>query len=171
MTRRFKTVRELICWEYAKLIAGSAFGNREEFRFVQHTYDGLLRGQIDPSTILRENQLLFAEGDHCVYCSSTQRLEWDHVIPKARGGPDSFDNLVRACGPCNRAKGVRDPYRWQAEGHGAEVPRIALGKLLKLCLEAYEKAGLIDDPVFFSQHTITRANLCSVFEGGRFTET
>lgn len=29
----------------------------------------------------------------------------DHVIPKARGGHDTMDNLQAACGPCNLSKG------------------------------------------------------------------
>ncbi|GLC74321.1 hypothetical protein PLESTF_001499200 [Pleodorina starrii] len=30
----------------------------------------------------------------------------DHVIPLSRGGPDSADNMVVSCFPCNQRKGV-----------------------------------------------------------------
>lgn len=30
----------------------------------------------------------------------------DHVVAKANGGPDTIDNLVAACGPCNLSKGA-----------------------------------------------------------------
>lgn len=33
----------------------------------------------------------------------------DHIIPKARGGEDSWMNLVAACLPCNNRKGDRTP--------------------------------------------------------------
>ena len=33
----------------------------------------------------------------------------DHIIPKARGGEDSWENLVAACLPCNNSKGDRSP--------------------------------------------------------------
>lgn len=33
----------------------------------------------------------------------------DHVIPVSRGGPDSFDNLVVSCYPCNYKKGNSMP--------------------------------------------------------------
>jgi 5-methylcytosine-specific restriction endonuclease McrA len=31
----------------------------------------------------------------------------DHLYPVAKGGDDSLDNLVAACGPCNYAKGSK----------------------------------------------------------------
>jgi 5-methylcytosine-specific restriction endonuclease McrA len=36
-------------------------------------------------------------------------LTIDHVIPKSKGGDDSWDNLVAACLPCNNKKGDRTP--------------------------------------------------------------
>ncbi len=167
MSRRFRTVRELICWEYAKLVTDCAVGDRTAYRFVQHTYLQLLAGERHPTSIIRENQLQHKDGERCAYCGCQQGLEWDHVIPLARGGPDSYDNLVRACGPCNRAKGARDPYRWQADGHEGDIPRIVLGKLLKLCMDAYNTAKLLDDAPFMTRQAITRASLCSVFDDER----
>jgi len=33
----------------------------------------------------------------------------DHVLPKNRGGLDSWENLVAACQVCNRKKGNQTP--------------------------------------------------------------
>lgn len=33
----------------------------------------------------------------------------DHIIPTALGGANTLFNMVLACGPCNRRKGIRDP--------------------------------------------------------------
>ena len=33
----------------------------------------------------------------------------DHIIPKGRGGMDTWENLVTACKPCNQIKGDRTP--------------------------------------------------------------
>ena len=33
----------------------------------------------------------------------------DHVLPKNRGGEDTWENLVVACQKCNRKKGNRTP--------------------------------------------------------------
>lgn len=50
----------------------------------------------------------------CQYCG-TQRsgLTVDHVIPRSRGGQSSWENIVAACGPCNRRKGNRLPVEIQ----------------------------------------------------------
>jgi 5-methylcytosine-specific restriction endonuclease McrA len=48
----------------------------------------------------------------CAYCgdAATQR---DHVIPLVRGGSHTLDNLVPACGPCNRSKGDKLLNEWE----------------------------------------------------------
>lgn len=43
----------------------------------------------------------------CAYCGSTNNLTMDHKIPLALGGPDCKENIIRACRPCNRAKGCK----------------------------------------------------------------
>jgi len=44
---------------------------------------------------------------HCQLCGTADDLTFDHIIPKIRGGGNSFDNLCIMCGPCNVAKGSR----------------------------------------------------------------
>jgi 5-methylcytosine-specific restriction endonuclease McrA len=41
----------------------------------------------------------------CQYCGSRGNLTVDHVIPKSKGGPSSWENIVASCAPCNRRKG------------------------------------------------------------------
>jgi hypothetical protein len=74
MPRTFTTIRELIYWEYAKLISGSAIGHRANFKFVNFTFRKLMEGRATPSTILTENQKLFALGNVCAYCGASSPL-------------------------------------------------------------------------------------------------
>lgn len=63
------------------------------------------------------NTFLFARDDYrCVYCGRHRRelrgrqfLTRDHVIPTSRGGPNTWENVVTACSPCNNRKGDRLP--------------------------------------------------------------
>lgn len=146
---RYSNVRERILWEYAKLIAGSAKGRRSEgfWPFAAYTYDRLRTGQIEPSALVRENKLLVRNGHRCAYCGAVAHLEWEHIIPRAHGGPDTMDNLVLACGDCNRQKGARDPLAWYGDRRNA-IPRLVMGKLLKLLLEAHAAAGTLDDTCY-----------------------
>ena len=43
----------------------------------------------------------------CQYCGSRGDLTFDHVVPRARGGRTSWQNVVAACSCCNLRKGSR----------------------------------------------------------------
>lgn len=45
----------------------------------------------------------------CQYCGSRDDLTFDHVIPRARGGQTTWENVVAACSPCNLRKGSAHP--------------------------------------------------------------
>lgn len=47
------------------------------------------------------------DGNACVYCgeNNVKKLTLDHVIPKSKGGPNTWMNLVTCCGKCNVEKG------------------------------------------------------------------
>ncbi|GLY92771.1 HNH endonuclease [Actinoplanes sp. NBRC 103695] len=44
----------------------------------------------------------------CAYCGRTATTI-DHVLPRSRGGGNSWLNTVAACGGCNQRKGDRTP--------------------------------------------------------------
>ncbi len=50
--------------------------------------------------------VLARDSHRCVYCGATA-TSLDHVVPKARGGGHSWENVVAACGRCNHAKADR----------------------------------------------------------------
>ena len=47
----------------------------------------------------------------CQYCGATGDLTFDHVVPRARGGRTSWENVVAACSRCNLHKGSRSLRR------------------------------------------------------------
>ncbi len=144
--KNVKTVRELIYWEYAKLVAGSAVGDRKNYGFVMHTFKQLKDKKLHASAILKENQKLVKEASEiCAYCGCQESaLQWEHIIPKSRGGPDTIDNMVLCCQKCNCSKSDKDPFEWYGKEKRYEVPRLVLGKYLKLAYDAHDKAGTLD---------------------------
>ncbi|MDZ7316199.1 MAG: HNH endonuclease [candidate division KSB1 bacterium] len=59
---------------------------------------------------LNRGNIMRRDGFVCQYCGTKKGpLTIDHVIPKTRGGDDSWENLVCACVSCNNKKGNRTP--------------------------------------------------------------
>ena len=49
------------------------------------------------------------DGWACQYCGARTSLTVDHVIPRSKGGPSTWENIVTCCAPCNRRKGDHLP--------------------------------------------------------------
>ncbi len=59
---------------------------------------------------LTRKNILRRDNHRCCYCGAAKPpLTIDHVIPKSRGGQDTWENLVAACVRCNNRKGNRTP--------------------------------------------------------------
>lgn len=69
--------------------------------------------------LTREN-VYKRDGYECVYCGNGNKklLTLDHVIPKSKGGKDSWDNLVTACTRCNNEKSDLT-----LEEYGKDIPK------------------------------------------------
>ena len=52
--------------------------------------------------------MLRRDAHRCAYCAG-HATTVDHVLPRSRGGADSWENLVACCVRCNNAKGDRTP--------------------------------------------------------------
>ena len=59
--------------------------------------------------MMTRRNILRRDSHRCQYCGSRERLTLDHVLPKSRGGRDTWENLVAACVPCNNRKGNKTP--------------------------------------------------------------
>jgi 5-methylcytosine-specific restriction endonuclease McrA len=115
---------QIICWQRA--VTMICLGKVEVLR----SYQRLLRAvsvTIPQPAVVRlhgfvkrhrarvafsRRNVFLRDGFRCQYCNvrfPSAELTCDHVIPRSLGGRTSWDNLVTACGPCNRHKGDRSP--------------------------------------------------------------
>jgi 5-methylcytosine-specific restriction endonuclease McrA len=61
---------------------------------------------------LSRKNILLRDRYTCQFCArqfSSSELTLDHVLPRSRGGPTSWENLVACCYECNNRKGDRTP--------------------------------------------------------------
>ncbi len=59
--------------------------------------------------VLSRRNVMKRDGHTCQYCGIKSDLTLDHVIPRSKGGVDTWENLVTACNKCNVRKGNRTP--------------------------------------------------------------
>lgn len=63
-----------------------------------------------PQVRLTRREIFARDNGRCQYCGRPGNdLTLDHVIPRHRGGPHEWENLVAACRTCNHRKGGRTP--------------------------------------------------------------
>lgn len=174
MVLKRKTVREVLYYEYAKIIANSALGMNEKssktekelkryWGLVRSKFEDMKHGKMSPSGVIRENKMLIQkEGQYCAYCGSTSDLQWEHIVPLSRGGPDTIDNLVRACRNCNISKGGKTPSELY-ENRWHQIPRIVRGKYVKVLMAEHEKQGTLDLIEFPPGQALSMRTLSLIF--------
>ncbi len=56
--------------------------------------------------------VIWRDNNQCQYCANTfpsEKLTLDHVLPRSKGGKNTWFNLVAACKKCNQKKGNKTP--------------------------------------------------------------
>ncbi len=73
----------------------------------------VLKDYVKPQTRVAFTRFnLFLRDEFCCqYCGSKGDLTFDHVIPRARGGITSWENVVAACSRCNLRKGAKSLHQ------------------------------------------------------------
>jgi hypothetical protein len=145
------TVRQLIYWEYALLIAKAA-GFESNFGFIVSRYKKLVSGEMSWSSSVRDYEKEMEKGRVCAYCGAKTALSTDHIIPTSRAGVDpriamlldTSDNCVCACKKCNSSKSDKDVFEWYGTEREGEIPKIVLSKFLKLAYRIHETQGTLD---------------------------
>ena len=77
---------------------------------------------------LTRRNVFHRDGHTCQYCGARgEQLSIDHVVPRSRGGGDTWENVTTACLSCNVRKGSRTPK--EADMPLSRVPRRPLSSL------------------------------------------
>jgi len=68
-------------------------------RLLRYIYIPFKKVQLSRTNIYRRDDY------KCIYCGSNENLTLDHVIPKSKGGGNTWENLATCCSSCNVRKG------------------------------------------------------------------
>ena len=69
---------------------------------------------------LNRRAVFVRDGHSCQYCNAPAE-NIDHVIPRSKGGPHTWENVVAACRPCNARK--MDHYLHETNMRLRRAPR------------------------------------------------
>jgi hypothetical protein len=145
-----RTVGELLHWSYANiamahaaLSKGATKYGREHWAIRARLYAGLRNGTMQTGSFADDERIKMILPQACCYCGNAEQLSIDHLIPRARGGPDTGDNFVWACRACNSSKGMRDAMDWLAERR-QQCPLLLVRRFLKLALVIARTRDVMD---------------------------
>ena len=69
-----------------------------------------VRGPFRQRVAFNRKNVFRRDDHHCQYCArQANDLTLDHVLPRSRGGPTSWENVVACCKSCNAKKRDRTP--------------------------------------------------------------
>ncbi len=139
-----KTVRQIIYYQYAKIIAESSGFGKENYGMIMTKWKQLNEGTIHWSSSVREWLKEKENANSCIYCGEEKELTVEHILPKSCGGEDIPDNVVMVCKSCNCSKGGKRLYEWRGLIAKDTYHRIAEGKYLKYLFALHEKQGTLD---------------------------
>lgn len=112
--------------------------------------------RIPKYTLRFSRRNLFARDQHrCQYCGKTgpqSQMSLDHVMPRSRGGPTTWENVVCSCISCNTRK-------------GSQTPKEARMKLLKKPVKPRFNpllARKLDNPKYESWKSFLKAAGCNL---------
>jgi hypothetical protein len=173
--RDVSTTKDLIFYQYAKIIARRAFSlpdgvevKGKHYGFVKQKFRELKNGTISWSEITREDWQLVESKKECIYCGSKNEsdLHREHIVPKSLNiKPDckscdviqSIHNQIWACRHCNSRKGSKGLYEFFAEKYPNSrkyydfIPTLLEKKYLKTiynchcCAQTIDKSDINND--------------------------
>jgi hypothetical protein len=164
--RDVQTVRDLIYYQYAKIIARRAFGGSngkvaksQHYGFIKKTFCELKTSLKSWSDITREDWQLVESKKCCAYCGSAGNLHREHIVPRSirinERSPNcnviqGIHNQVWACSTCNLAKKDLGLYSFYKLRFPTEkkyydiIPPLVEKKYLKTAYCCHECAGTLD---------------------------
>ena len=143
--RAVRTVREIIYYQYAKIISASSGFGKGNYGMIMTRWKQLVGGEIQWSSSVREWLKEREVASQCIYCGEEGALTVEHILPRCCGGEDIPENVVMVCKRCNSSKGGKRLYEWRGLEAKDTHHRIAEGKYLKYLYALHEKKGTLDE--------------------------
>jgi len=138
-------MRDLIFWQYAKILADEEGSSRNNYPFVKEKFVQLKEGKLAWPENIREFIRRKEEFTKCIYCGRKTILKHERLLSLSRGGAYDGDNSVMVCINCSANKGDKRIYEWYGLENRDTIPRLAESKYLNLLFSLHHKRGDLDE--------------------------
>lgn len=154
--RKFNNFGEVLYWAFANLnmcimARRCGFAEYNKFCFIRRekAFKAYKLGEWNVGGLRVINRSRMINGrTFCPYCGGDFKddsdVTLDHLLPKAKGGSDSADNLVAVCKSCNSSKGKKDFVEWFIQKNCFFPPLYLYSLYLKLVYYFAVEKGLMD---------------------------
>jgi len=139
-----KTIRQLIYYQYAKIISDASGLGKKNYAMIIATEQKLVSGEIKWSSAVHEWLKEHENPNVCIYCGAKENLTTEHILPRCCGGEDIPENVVRVCKHCNSKKGKKRMYEYFGYKNKDDINYIAVSKYLKYLYTLHERNGTLD---------------------------
>ena len=136
------TIKEVILWEYARLISEESVGDRNNWRLILHHFERLNSDKNRWAHILKEE--IKTDPKRCAYCGGEEDVSITRIVPKKICPSMEIHNIVRACKKCNSLKRDKDLVEWRVFEGRDKIPRAVMAKYLKILYVCHECNGTVD---------------------------
>ena len=136
------TIKEVIFWEYARLISEEKVGDRNNWRLTLHHFEQLNSDKNRWAHILKEE--VGSDPRKCEYCGADEELVSARIVPKKMCRLIEIHNMTRACKKCHSLKGDKDLVEWWVFKGRDKIPRSVLAKYLKILYACHECNSTVD---------------------------
>ncbi len=139
-----RTIRELIFYEYARIISMSSLKGSVDYAFVSNRFKALQTGTLTIPTLNREWKQEQNIPMECIFCGAKDVLLVDHLIQLNRGGTDNSDNTFLSCPSCLTSRNRRNLFQWLGPMGKDRLHRLVLGSYLKQLFDLHSRKGSLE---------------------------
>ncbi|MCG3226013.1 MAG: HNH endonuclease [Candidatus Heimdallarchaeota archaeon] len=140
-----KSVKDLIFWQYAKVISHSSGYGRSNMQFIENYYQRLRNEEITWEIALKEFKSTVETTQSCAFCGEVRKLSLEKMIPSVSELSDNREYHLFLCKGCNSSKGNKGLYQWYGVDNLEDIPRNIEGKYLKLLYELHQVRGTLSE--------------------------
>jgi hypothetical protein len=185
--KNVKTIRDLIYYQYSKIIAKRAMkasdgkeAKSSHYGFIRKTFMDFKNGKMSWSDIIREDWQFVESDKECIYCGSREDLQKEHIVPKSIRIKDNcsscdviqgIHNQIWGCRNCNSIKSTLGLYSFYRSKYPDEkkfydlIPALLEKKYLKTIYNCHECAHTLDAGDLDGDGEITVLDLDYIFKG------